>query len=41
MVSPAIDRLVNPLALDGTIPRFEFTIELFWKAMKRRLAIEE
>jgi nucleotidyltransferase substrate binding protein (TIGR01987 family) len=30
----------NPLALDGTIQRFEFTIELFWKSMKRRLAIE-
>ncbi len=28
----------NPLAIDGTIQRFEFTIELFWKAMKRLLA---
>ena len=27
----AIDRLVNPLALDSTIPCFEFTIELFWE----------
>ena len=30
----------NPLVVDGTIQRFEFTIELFWKAMKRLLAYE-
>ena len=30
----------NPLAIDGTIQRFEFTIELFWKALKRMLAEE-
>ena len=42
----AVDRLrealaepeSNPLAIDGTIQRFEFTIELFWKTMKRLLA---
>jgi len=44
----AVDRLAealaqpatNPLAVDGTIQRFEFTIELFWKALKRLLARE-
>jgi nucleotidyltransferase substrate binding protein (TIGR01987 family) len=30
----------NPLAVDGTIQRFEFTIELFWEAMKRLLVHE-
>ncbi len=30
----------NSLAIDGTIQRFEFTIELFWKALKRLLAYE-
>ncbi len=30
----------NPLAVDGTIQRFEFAIELFWKAL-RRLLIRE
>lgn len=30
----------NPLAIDGTIQRFEFAIELSWKAM-RRLLIRE
>ena len=30
----------NPLAVDGTIQRFEFAIELSWKAM-RRLLIRE
>ena len=27
----------NSLVVDGTIQRFEFTIELFWKTMKRIL----
>jgi nucleotidyltransferase substrate binding protein (TIGR01987 family) len=44
----ALDRLrealaqpaTNPLAIDGTIQRFEFTIELFWKVMKRLLSRE-
>ena len=27
----------NPLIIDGTIQRFEFTIELFWKTLKRLL----
>ena len=44
----AVDRLrealaqpeENPLVVDGTIQRFEFTIELFWKAIKRLLAYE-
>jgi len=30
----------NPLFVDGVIQRFEFTIELFWKALKRLLAHE-
>ncbi|MBI4556836.1 MAG: nucleotidyltransferase substrate binding protein [Candidatus Hydrogenedentes bacterium] len=30
----------NTLAIDGTIQRFEFVIELFWKAFKRLLAAE-
>ena len=30
----------NPLWLDGTIQRFEFTIELSWRAIKRQLAFE-
>jgi nucleotidyltransferase substrate binding protein (TIGR01987 family) len=29
-----------PLAIDGTIQRFEFVIELFWKVLKRALAAE-
>lgn len=32
--------LENPLAVDGTIQRFEFTFELFWKAFKRLLEEE-
>jgi len=32
--------VTNSLAIDGTIQRFEFTIELFWKALKRLLAYE-
>ncbi len=31
----------NPLAVDGTIQRFEFVIELYWKAFKRLLAVEK
>jgi len=30
----------NSLIVDGTIQRFEFTIELYWKALKRLLAQE-
>jgi nucleotidyltransferase substrate binding protein (TIGR01987 family) len=30
----------NPLALDGTIQRFEFAIELSWKALRRLLLRE-
>ena len=29
-----------PLAIDGTIQRFEFTIELSWKVLKRLLEAE-
>lgn len=45
----ALDRLdeavaqaegANPLVIDGTIQRFEFALELFWKALKRLLATE-
>jgi nucleotidyltransferase substrate binding protein (TIGR01987 family) len=44
----ALDRLrealaepeTNPLAIDGTIQRFEFAIELFWKALRRLLRRE-
>jgi nucleotidyltransferase substrate binding protein (TIGR01987 family) len=32
--------LSNPLAIDGTIQRFEFVIELFWKALRGLLAEE-
>ncbi|HEX3210048.1 MAG TPA: nucleotidyltransferase substrate binding protein [Geminicoccaceae bacterium] len=30
----------EPLAVDGTIQRFEFTFELFWKVVRRLLASE-
>ncbi len=30
----------NPLAVEGTIQRFEFVIEIFWKALKRALEYE-
>src|SRR5690606_16300957 len=30
----------NPLAIDGTIQRFEFAIELLWKTLKRVLEHE-
>lgn len=30
----------NSLVVDGTIQRFEFTIELYWKTMKRLLLSE-
>lgn len=30
----------NSLAVDGTIQRFEFVIELFWKSFKRILVLE-
>lgn len=30
----------NPLAIDGTIQRFEFAIELSWKALRRLLTRE-
>lgn len=33
----AVER-TNPLALDGTIQRFEFTIEMAWRALKHAAA---
>ena len=30
----------DPLAIDASIQRFEFTFELFWKLLRRRLARE-
>lgn len=44
----AIDRLrealevprTDPLVVEGTIQRFEFVIEIFWKALKRALEYE-
>ena len=29
--------LANPLAVDGSLQRFEFSIELYWKLLKRLL----
>lgn len=47
-LSRAMDRLAEALAhppagslaIDGTIQRFEFTIELFWKTLRRCLEAE-
>lgn len=47
-LSRAVDRLAealaqppaNSLAIDGTIQRFEFTVELFWKTLRRCLEAE-
>lgn len=44
----AIDRLrealevprTDPLVIEGTIQRFEFVMEIFWKALKRALEYE-
>lgn len=36
----AEERVVNQLMIDGVIQRFEFTIELFWKTLKRALELE-
>ena len=30
----------NSLVIDGTIQRFEFVIELFWKTLRRLLSLE-
>lgn len=30
----------NPLIIDGTIQRFEFVIEIYWKTLKRLLSHE-
>jgi nucleotidyltransferase substrate binding protein (TIGR01987 family) len=32
--------MTNPLAIDGTIQRFEFSFELSWKCVKRALAVK-
>jgi nucleotidyltransferase substrate binding protein (TIGR01987 family) len=32
-----VDAVTMPIAIDATIQRFEFTIELFWKALKKKL----
>lgn len=47
-LSKAMDRLrealevprTDPLVVEGTIQRFEFVIEIFWKALKRALEYE-
>ena len=32
--------MTGPLVIDGTIQRFEFTLELTWKTLKRQLEAE-
>lgn len=39
-LSEALEEEANPLAVDGTIQRFDFVIELFWKTLKRLLELE-
>lgn len=34
------EKEINSLYIDGTIQRFEFSIELYWKTLKRLLAEE-
>ncbi len=36
----ALNPKTNPVLIDGTIQRFEFTFELFWKTLKRLLEHE-
>ncbi|MCB9493599.1 MAG: nucleotidyltransferase substrate binding protein [Epsilonproteobacteria bacterium] len=31
----------NPIAIDGTVQRFEFSIELFWKVLQKLLRDEQ
>ncbi|MBF0564064.1 MAG: nucleotidyltransferase substrate binding protein [Nitrospirae bacterium] len=39
-LNESVDKVVDELDRDGVIQRFEFTFELFWKALKSILAIE-